>query len=177
VIDRFHVMKNFQDRLEDARRQIQKTLHPEAAKGLKNLRWLWITNPKNLDDDQRQDLLELKELIPELGRLHDLRESLRAIFEDHRVRKPTTAIERSRAWIAEARRSGWKALETFCRTLENWMDLIANYFVHRSSNGRTEGLNRGLRDILWRAFGIRNFQHFRLRALDLYGPLRPQESP
>lgn len=38
VIDRFHVMKNFQDRLEKARREIQRRLPPEAAKGLKGLR-------------------------------------------------------------------------------------------------------------------------------------------
>lgn len=176
VIDRFHVMKNFQDRLEQARRQIQKTLHPEAAQGLKGLRWLWITNPENLGPDQRQELEELKGLIPELGRLHDLREGLRAIFEDHRVRRPATAVERFRAWIAEARRTGLKAVETFCGTLERWMEPIANYFVDRSSNGRTEGFNHGLRSILWRAFGLRNFQHFRLRVLDSFGQPRPQES-
>jgi transposase len=176
VIDRFHVMKNFQDRLEKARRDIQKTLPAEAAKGLKGLRWLWITNPENLDDDQWQELQELKELIPELGRLHDLRESLRATFEDHRLRRPVTAVERLRAWIVEARRTSLRALETFCRTLERWMDEIANYFVDRSSNGRTEGFNHGLRSILWRAFGQRNFRHFRLRALDAFGQPRPQES-
>ena len=176
VIDRFHVMKNFQERLEKARREIQKTLHPEAAKGLKGLRWLWITNPENLDDDQRQELQELKELIPDLGRLHDLRESLRAIFEDQRMHRPATAIARFQAWIAEARRTSLKALETFCGTLERWMDEIANYFVDRSSNGRTEGFNHGLRSILWRAFGLRNFQHFRLRVLDAFGQPRPQES-
>jgi transposase len=176
VIDRFHVMKNFQEQLEQARRQIQKTLHPEAAKGLKGLRWLWITNPENLDQDQRQELEALKELLPELGRLHDLRERLRAIFEDHRVRRPATAVERFRAWITEARQTGLKAVEKFCGTLERWMDGIANYFVQRSSNGRTEGFNHGLRSILWRAFGLRNFQHFRLRVLDAFGQPQTQES-
>src|SRR5262249_10592426 len=55
------------------------------------------------------------------------------------------------------------------RTLDDWLGLIANYFVSRSSNGRTEGYNHGLRSILWRAFGMGNFQHFRLRALDRFG--------
>lgn len=176
VIDRFHVMKNFQERLEQARREIQKSLPPEAAKGLKGLRWLWITNPENLDDDQRQELQELKQLLPDLGRLHDLRESLRAIFEDHRVHRPATAIERFQNWIVEARRTGSKAVEAFCGLLERWREGIANYFVNRSSNGRTEGFNHGLRSILWRAFGLRNFQHFRLRVLDAFGQPRPQVS-
>ena len=103
-------------------------------------------------------------------------ESVRAIFEDQRVRRPATAIERFQAWIAEARRTGLQAVKAFCGMLERWMDGIANYFVDRSSNGRTEGFNHGLRSILWRAFGLRNFQHFRLRVLDAFGQPRPQES-
>jgi transposase len=71
--------------------------------------------------------------------------------------------------MAEAGKLGLKALEQFCKTLTNWMDKIANYFVARSSNGRTEGFNHGLRSILWRAFGMTNFKRFRLRVLDRFG--------
>ena len=54
------------------------------------------------------------------------------------------------------------------------MDRIAHYFVSRPGNGRTEGFNHGLRAILWRAFGMRNFEPVRLRVLDRFGhPHRP----
>ncbi len=46
---------------------------------------------------------------------------------------------------------------------------IANYFVARQTNGRTEGFNRGLRGLLWRACGMTNFAHFRLRVLHAFG--------
>lgn len=176
TIDRFHVMQNFHRWMDEARRELQRGLHPEAAKALKNLRWLLCTNPENLSTDQLRELEEIKQLFPELGRLHDLRESLRAIFEDHRLSRPATAIDRLRDWIAAARRTGSRALGTFCRTLENWLGPIANYFATRASNGRTEGFNHKLRAILWRAFGIRNFRHFRLRVLDACGQPRPQFS-
>jgi len=39
--------------------------------------------------------------------------------------------------MEQARALGLKALERFCKTLTNWLDKIANYFVWRSSNGRT----------------------------------------
>jgi transposase len=176
VIDRFHVMKNFQERLEQARRSLQRQLPADAAQALKGTRWLWVTNPENLAPEQRRDLEELKRFLPELGRLHELRESLRAIFEDRRVQRPATAIQRLRAWIEAARRTWLKAVERFCGTLERWLEGIANYFVNRSSNGRTEGFNHGLRAVLWRAFGRRNFQHFRLRVLDAFGQPRSQDS-
>ena len=78
------------------------------------------------------------------------------------------------AWMEQAKGLGLKALEKFCKTLSNWLGRIANYFEWRSSNGRTEGFNHGLRTILWRAFGMLNFRHFRLRVLDRFG--RPQKA-
>jgi transposase len=169
TIDRFHVMKNFQERLSEARREVQRTLPKERAKELKGSRWLWLTNPENLTPEQRTELEGLKRKFPELGRLAEHREALRRIFEDGRISRPETAVQKLRDWCQRGRRLGLKALEQFNRTLENSMDKIANYFVSRSSNGRTEGFNRGLRAILWRACGMSNFGHFRLRVLHLFG--------
>ncbi len=169
TIDRFHVMKNFQDRLNEARREIQRKLPKEQAKELKGSRWLWVTNPENLTAEQRWELEELKRKFPELGQLAEHREALRRIFEDGRITQPETAVRKLQDWCEGGRRLGLKALEQFNGTLENWMDKIANYFVSRSSNARTEGFNRGLRAILWRACGMSNFSHFRLRVLHAFG--------
>jgi transposase len=169
TIDRFHVMKNFQDRLNEARREIQRGLDKERAKELKGSRWLWVTNPENLTVEQRAELEVLKRKFPELGRLAEHREALRQIFEDKRITTPATAMVQLRQWCQRGVEMGLKALKQFNKTLENWMEKIANYFVSRSSNGRTEGFNRGLRAILWRACGMRNFCHFRLRVLHLFG--------
>jgi transposase len=169
IIDRFHVMKNFQDRLNDARRELQRRLDKEQARELKGSRWLWVTNPENLTAEQCAELEVLKRKFPELGRLSDHREALRRIFEDKRLTTPATAMDRLREWCRQGVRLGLKALEVFNKTLENWMEPIANYVVSRSSNGRTEGFNRGLRAILWRACGMRNFRHFRLRVLHVFG--------
>ena len=70
--------------------------------------------------------------------------------------------------VVSDRRRQLKPLDAFCQTLENWLPMIANYFTNRSSNGPTEGFNRGFRTILWQAFGMTNFRHFRLRILDRF---------
>jgi len=174
TIDRFHVMKNFQEQLTDARRQIQRELAKEEAQALKGTRWLWVTNPENLTAEERAELEHLKERFPRLKVLVEQRETLRQIFEDRTLVDAPTGVARLRTWIAQARQAGLKGLDKFCRTLEKWMDKIANYFVDRASNGRTEGFNHGLRSILWRAFGMKNFAHFRLRVLDRFG--RPKNT-
>ena len=169
TIDRFHVMKNFQEQLTDARRQIQRELAKEEAQALKGTRWLWVTNWENLNAEQQAELTQLKERFPRLRELVEYRETLRQLFEDRTITDATTGTARLKTWIESARHAGLKGLDAFCRTLENWMDKIANYFVSRSSNGRTEGFNHALRNILWRAYGMTNFVHFRLRVLDRFG--------
>jgi transposase len=169
TIDRFHVMQNFHDRLTEARREIQRELSPEEAQALKGSRWLWLTNEENLTPSQRQELDVLCRRFPRLGQLRQQRESLRQIFEDQRTRTAERGAWRLREWVDQARALGLKALDKFCQTLENWLDKIANYFVARSTNGPTEGFNHGLRAILWRAFGMTNFQHFRARVLHAFG--------
>jgi transposase len=174
TIDRFHVVKNFQEQLTEARREIQRGLDKEQAKELKGTRWLWQTNPENLSAEQRQQLEGLKERFPRLKQLVEQRESLRAIFEDKAIQDAASGASRLQARMEQAKGLGLKALEKFCKTLTNWLGRIANYFEWRSSNGRTEGFNHGLRTILWRSFGMLNFRHFRLRVLDRFG--RPQKA-
>ena len=69
TIDRFHVAQNFQKCLNQARRQIQRQLPKEAAAQLKGTRWLWLTNPEHLEEEQRQELERLKEQFPCLAAL------------------------------------------------------------------------------------------------------------
>jgi transposase len=169
TIDRFHVMKNFQEHLTDARRQIQRELAKDESQALKGTRWLWVTNWENLDAAQQAELTQLKERFPRLRQLVEYRETLRQLFEDRTIADAATGTTRLKTWIESTRQAGLKGLDAFCRMMENWLDKIANYFVNRASNGRTEGFNHGLRNILWRAFGMTNFAHFRMRVLDRFG--------
>ena len=169
TIDRFHVMKNFQEQLTKARRELQRGLGKEDAKALQGTRWLWVKNWENLSDEERGQLERLKQRYPKLKQLAEQREKLRALFEDRSINSSAEGKRRLEAWMGAARTLGLQGLEAFCKTLSNWLDKIANYFVSRSSNGRTEGYNHGLRAILWRAFGMTNFDNFRRRALARFG--------
>jgi transposase len=173
TIDRFHVMKNFQDHLTAARREIQRQLPKEQAQALKGTRWLWLTNAENLSAGERAELAALGTRFPLLKQLRGQRDKLRELFEDRSIRTAAAGARQLRAWMRGARQLGLRALEAFCKTLDNWLDKIANYFVARGSNGRVEGFNTGLRGILWRAFGMFNFEHFRLRVLDRFGRPKP----
>ncbi len=169
TIDRFHVVKNFQECLTAARRELQRQLSAEEREELKGSRWLWQKNWANLTAEEQQELARLKARFPELGKLADQREALREVFEDRTIQTPAAGRERLLAWLEGLKALGLKALDRFAKTLTNWMDKIANYFHNRGNNGRTEGFNLGLRSILWRAFGMKNFDNFRRRVLHCFG--------
>lgn len=171
-VDRFHVMKAFQDQLTQARREIQRELPDASKQELKGSRWCWVKNWENLCELSRKQLMRLKKMFPRLGQLHDQREKLRQIFE--REQSVESGRKSLLLWIEQARTMGLAALDAFCGTLERWMDEIVQYFYRRTTNGRTEGFNRGLRSVIWRACGMQNFKNFRLRVLHAYGPCRPE---
>src|ERR1700730_4339882 len=103
TIDRFHVMKNFQDHLTAARREIQRSLPKEAAKALKGTRWLWLTNQENLTKEELEELLALREQFPVLKGLSEQRDKLRDLFEDPTIRTAAAGAQSLHAWIAQAR--------------------------------------------------------------------------
>ncbi len=133
TIDRFHVMKNFQECLTGARRELQRQLSGPEREHLKGSRWLWVTNPENLTPEDQKKLEALKEQFPTLRQIADQREALRAIFEDRKIQSPTVGQQRLQRWVEQVEALGIKALAPFCKTVRNWLDKIANYFRSRSS--------------------------------------------
>ena len=131
TIDRFHVMKNLQECLTAARRELQRQLPAAERAQLKGSRWLWLTNPENLTREQRHELEGLKQQFPQLGQLAEQREALRAIFSNQKIRGPAEGRKQLQAWLEDVQGLGVTALQKFCTTLRNWMDKIANYFRSR----------------------------------------------
>ncbi len=121
-----------------------------------------VKNQADLDAREQAKLAEMYTRAPRLGRLHELKEAFRTICETAPDR--ATAEEQLRAWIAEVEASGLSSLGKFVATLRRWWEVILNYFHERLTSGFVEGLNTKLKLLKRRAFGYRNFAHFRLRA-------------
>jgi transposase len=161
--DRFHVMKNLNDRVTTARREIQRQAAEPEKQQLKGCRWLLVKNQDDLTDAECHQLEQALTASPTLKQLHQLKEQFRLIFETAPDR--TAAARQIQAWIATVENSGLKSLAAFLTTLRNWWDPILNYFNEHITSGLVEGLNNKVKLIKRRAYGFRNFEHFRLRLL------------
>jgi transposase len=167
VVDRFHVMKQLNSRLTQLRTNYQKQSNPEIQKTLKGSRWIIVRNRCDLSSKEEEHLNQILKLCPDLSALYLLKEEFRTIFEKVRCREKAARF--LDAWMFKAERTGDKYLAKFLVTLKNWREQILNYFIERITNGFVEGLNNGLRTMIRMAFGYRNFDNFKFRAIALFG--------
>lgn len=161
--DRFHVMKNLNEHVSEARREIQRSAPVEEKEKLKGIRWLLVRNEADLTEEEKVRLGQACEASPLLLKLHECREGFREIFES--PLDLDAAAARLDGWIASVQAAGIKALETFVRTLRNWWQPILNYFRERTNSGPVEGTNNKIKLIKRVGYGYTNFRHFRTRVV------------
>jgi transposase len=167
VADRFHVMKQLNDRLTQMRRTIQRRADETTQQALKGSRWILVKNRDELTATEEARLREVLTACPELRTLYLLKEEFRTICEKSRDRQQAERF--LRAWLWKAERTGDRFLLKFVKTLRNWWHELLNYFNDRITNGFVEGINRAIRAIINRAYGYRNFENFRLQILAQHG--------
>ena len=171
VADRFHVMKQLNDRLTQLRRAIQRKADQATKEVIKGSRWLLVKNRSDLTLEEEAQLMEILNASPELRDVYLLKEEFRTIFE--KINDPQRAELFLKFWIWKAEGTGNRYLSKFVSTLRNWWTEILQYFGERFSNGFVEGINRAIRVIINRAYGYRNFHNFRLQVLAQHGPPIP----
>lgn len=168
TVDRFHVMKNLNAAVTQARRCIQKCADAPTQELLKGCRWLLVKNAENLTDEERPNLAAMLVASPELKTCYELKEAFRTWFNTRSDR--VTAERTLNEWLIQVQASGLKALHRFTKTIGNWRERILNYFDGRHSNGFAEGANLKIKLLNRRAFGYHNFASFRLHVLVAFEP-------
>jgi transposase len=167
VADRFHVMKQLNERLTQMRRAIQRQADQATYEILKGSRWLLVKNRENLSADEEAHLQEILALCPRLRELYLLKEEFRTICE--KVDDRAQAERFLQVWLYKAEATQDRFLLKFVGTLRNWWSEILNYFDDRVTNGFVEGINRAIRGVINQAYGYRNFENFRLQILAQHG--------
>jgi len=172
IIDRFHVAKLYRKGVDTLRKaemkRLKNTLVKEEYAKLKNVMWILRKDTKNLLDEELDVLQLLFMHSPLLETAYKLSKELTYIFNEDRKR--SRAKRKIHAWINRVKQSGLGCFKTFLSTLEERMEEILHYFIHRQTSGFVEGLNNKIKVIKRRCYGILNPDHlFQRILLDLSG--------
>jgi transposase len=170
VADRFHVMKQINQELDEQRRaekravEAQKNKKQKAEKEaklevLKRSKYSLLKNEEDLTETQKIKLEAIKENFPNLKKMQELKEEFRKIYETSK--NPTEGLLSISEWLAKSSSVFTKS----CQTIRNWFGEIISYFERRTTNGVVEGINNKLKLIKRRGYGFRNFQNFWVRSM------------
>jgi transposase len=168
VFDHFHIIKLFNDKLSDLRRELYREATEKDHRAvLKGTRWLLLMNPENLDHkrDEPKRLQAALELNAPLATAYYLKEDLRELWQQPDWR---TARKYLTAWCARAKASGIRILQQFARTLKRHAKGILNYFKFPISTGPLEGTNNKIRTLQRQAYGFRDHEFFKLKIYALH---------
>jgi len=168
VFDHFHVLKLFNDKLSDLRRQLYREATEQLGKDvLKGTRWLLLKNPENLDPtrDESKRLHEALTLNRPLATAYYMREDLRRVWEQSDRSAAQQVLD---DWIRRAECSGIRMLIRFAHTLAAHRHGILNYYHYRISTGPLEGTNTKIRVLQRKAYGFRDTEFFKLKIYALH---------
>src|SRR5262249_50840793 len=145
VLDRFHVVKLFNDKLSELRRALHReatdVLHKQVLKGT---RWLLLKDPENLDEtkDEKRRLEEGLALNKPLATAYYMKDDLRRFWEQPGKRFATALLD---GWIRRAGASGIKMSQQMAATLAAYRSGLLAYYDVRITSGPLEGTNNKIK--------------------------------
>lgn len=168
VFDHFHIIKLFNEKLSDLRRDLYREatekLHKDVLKGT---RWLLLKNPENLDATREESkrLHEALMLNQPLATAYYMKEDLRQVWEQPDKPAAQRILD---SWIRRAQTSGIRMLQKFANTLATYRNQILNYYDYPISTGPLEGTNTKIRVLQRQAYGFRDSEFFKLKIYALH---------
>ena len=176
VLDRFHLMKQLGEAIDDVRAAEVKRLKREGYEPvLKRSRWCLLKRPENLSDQQTVTLAELLHYNLRTVRAYLHREDFQQFWE---YRSPAWAGKFLDQWCGRVMRSRLEPLKKVARSLRRHRPLLLNWFRAKGtiSAGIVEGFNNKAKLTLRKAYGFREFQTIELALYHQLANLPQPES-
>lgn len=175
VHDKFHIAKYLGEAVDKVRRAEHKGLKKEGEETLTGTKYLWLTNPRNWSDEQKQQFKGLQDKGLQVGRAWAIKE----LFSDlWNYTYEKSARNFFKKWYWWATHSRLKPISEVAKKLRRHLDNILTYLRHRITNAVAEGINSKIQQVKSAARGFRNFENYRIAILFFCGKLSmyPQES-
>lgn len=162
VADRFHVVKLINHHFLKTWGQLDEL--GRKNRGLLSLMRRHQWSP--MKDSSRIRLNEYLQKNPAIGAIYNFKQDLMRlilsrVYSKHQARPLVTELLDK---IRALKESGFGSLKTLGNTLDEWKEEIVRMWRFSKTNSITEGLHRRMDEILNRAYGMTNFNNFRIRV-------------
>jgi len=165
VFDRFHVVALLNTVIDEIRRDQQAKCNAVGLKTIKGMRFLLLSNYEKLNPKKQNSLGCLLEVNKPIAIAHAMKEQIRLFWTKSSVKEGAHFLC---WWVMDAIESGIRDLQKTGRTLLRHAKDLLNYFKHRITNGKTEGINNKIKTMKRQAYGFRDIEYFKLRLYSLH---------
>ena len=164
IIDKYHVVRQVLWDFEKVRKTEQQKFSDQRRKYFKRSRRLLLKNPKQLSEEEADQVAIMLETSRRLREAYHLKNKFLEFMQSENRHDAT---ERLRNWVLLAEFNNLPEFKTSLTAIHNWGKYILNAFEYHYTNGFTEGCNNKIKVLKRISFGVRNFPRFRNRILHI----------
>lgn len=168
IYDRFHVMQEVNEALNNVRKAEHRELLREGNEALKGSKFLWLTSRENVAAHRRRQFAALRRTKLKTARAWAIKEALRHLWD---FALPSRAAAYWKQWYFWASHSRLFPIMRAAKKLKKYERRLLNYFTHRITNSMAESLNGQIERLKRIANGFRNQINFRIAVLFHHGGL------
>ena len=162
VADRFHVVKLIN-------KHFLKTwsmLDEEGRKSMGLISMMRRHEWSEFNPRSKERLIAYLEVNPFLKAIYEFKQELMKLILSRvsNRKQAEPLVKRYLEMVKMLQESKFAPMVTLGNTLENWQMEIVRMWRFSKTNSITEGLHRRMEEVLDRAYGMRNFNNFRIRV-------------
>lgn len=168
VHDKFHISKYLNEAVDKVRRKEHKEFMSEGNETLKGAKYLFLKNPENMSDNERERFKALRMDNLKAGRAWSIKEQFSEFWT---YSYQASAKKFFDQWYWWATHSRLKPMADVAKLMKRHLDNILTYLRHQITNAMMEGFNSKIQTIKANARGYRNFANYRIAILFYCGKL------
>jgi transposase len=170
VWDRFHLVQNFNDALNEDRRIELSNIDPEGEMGdLMNNKYRFVFTKRayKRTDMDKKHIDHVMKLNEKMAKMEIIKERFHSIFNCNSKEDAQIVMAEVYQWSQDA--GCWNIFEWLKEIREK--ATFWNYFAYKVTTGISEGINRAIKGLKWQAYGYKDMQYFALKILQKCGYL------
>ncbi len=171
ILDRFHIMKKFNEAIDQIRREEVKKLEEAGQPNvLVKSRWLLLKRPAKLGEKQTARLGEILKINLATVKAYLMREDFQRFWEYKDAKEAEKFLD---DWITRTLKTKLEPMRQVARMLRKHKPLILNWFEAEGklSSGAVEGMNLKANLTIRKSFGFRTTDCLKIALYHTLGKL------
>lgn len=177
VLDRFHIIKRFEEVLNDTRKYLHDLLasdDPLRKKTRASKKFNFMKKAERRTQSEKRDIEEVMNQNKDFIRLEIIKERMLSMFDEPDATKALFVWTEIGDWVKDPL---FFELKQWYDNLNAEWKYVINYFKNRVTTAISEGLNNVIKTLKRKAYGYRNMGYFKLKIMQVCGYLNSRFMP